>query len=70
MHRRFSESTLGALDVEAVLAEDVENGAKLLQVCCPGSTVHQYIIKKNKDAPAQERLEDEVHECLERGRRI
>ena len=70
VHRWLGERALGALDVEALLAKDVEDGAELLQVFCPRCAVDEDVIKEYKYAPAEEWLEDEVHERLERGRRI
>jgi len=42
-------------------AQNVEDGAEVLHMCCPRATVDQYVIEEDKDAAAQEGLEDGVH---------
>ena len=65
MDRSGGEGALGALDVQLVLAQDVEDDAQVLKVLGPGRAVNEDIIEEDEDAPAEERLEDEVDGALD-----
>lgn len=56
--------------METVGAEDVEDDANVLQILHLRGTFYQYVIEKYKHEPAEVRLEDIVHECLEGGRGV
>ena len=64
------EGALGALEVELVGAERVEDEADVLQVLGPRKAIDQDILKEDKHEPPKERLQDVVHECLEHSRRV
>ena len=67
--RSGGEGALRTLEVQAVLTggrrrrPEVAGGAR-------STSVDQDVIKEHQDTAAQERLEDDVHECLERRGRV
>jgi hypothetical protein len=64
-----AERALGFLDEEAVLMENVEDGAymtKMVGPCgAPCGAVDEYIIEENQHELAEERPQDVIHESLE-----
>ena len=70
MDRSGGEGALRTLEMQVMLAKDVEDGPEMLEVLYPCGTVYQYVIEEHQDAATQERLEDDIHQCLERRRSI
>ena len=64
------EEALGTLEHQAVLAQDGEDRMQMLKVLGPCLVVDQYVVKENKNTPAQEGAEDLIHECLKRRWRV
>jgi hypothetical protein len=48
VHDLFCEGALRALDVEVVRPKGVEDGAELLQVCGPGNTIDENVVKETR----------------------
>jgi hypothetical protein len=63
---RGGEHALRPLEVELVRVEDVEDGAQVSEMLRPGGVVDQYVVEEDEDAAVDERLEDVVHQRLER----
>jgi len=64
-NRFCTKETLGLFGEQPVLAQTLEHRLDMLQMLGPCRTIDQYIIKKYKDEPMEERLEDVVHKSLE-----
>jgi len=68
-HRVFAERAL-ALEGESVRAEYLEDGTYVLKVSRPRRTVDEDVVEEDEDETAKERLQDTVHQGLERRWRI
>jgi hypothetical protein len=55
------KGTLGALDVEVMHAQDVEDNTDVLEVLSPGGVVDQNVVEEDEHTSTQEWMQDKVH---------